>query len=116
MNMKKMAAFAAVLVLGAVATMNADARTQYRKVIEKIESPTPAEAEVQKAIADNKCFACHVDGEKKKVRSEYGEKLQQAFGEGYEFDKKAWKKNKETKQYPADMIKKLRDAIEKAAG
>lgn len=116
MEFKKLALIVGGVMLCLVATTNVEGRTQYKKVLEKLETPTEAEEALQKSIADNKCNACHVDGEKKKVRNEYGEKLRAALGgDDYEFDKKAWKKDKETKQYSKDVIKMLRDAIKKAA-
>jgi len=112
MNKKKMAVIMATVSLFVVAAMNADGRTQYKKVVDKMDAQTPAETELQAQVVANKCNACHVDGQEKKVRNDYGKLLRTALGgDDYKFDKKAWKKNKDTKAYPADMVKKLRDAI-----
>ena len=116
MELKKMATVFGGLMLCIVLAVSAEGRTQYKKVISKIESPTPAEMKVQTAVAENKCNSCHIDKEKKKVRNEYGLALHEALGgDDYKFDKKAWKKNKETKQYSDDVINALRAAINKAA-
>jgi len=98
--------------------MQAEARTQYRNVIKKMEPATPAEESLQKHVAENKCASCHVPKTKNKQRTTYGQSLHDALGGGskddYSFDKKAWKKDKETKQYPSDLVEKLRKAINDA--
>lgn len=116
MELKKLATIVGGMLLCAVVAVNAEGRTQYKNVISKVENPTPVELELRASIKENKCNACHVDGEKKKVRNEYGETLRAALGgDDYTFDKKAWKKDKETKKYSDDVVKQLRDAIESAA-
>ena len=100
-----------------ICAVTANARLQYKLVINKLDAETEAEKSLQMQVKIEKCNYCH-DKKNKKIRTEYGMKLHDALGGGdrkkYKFDKKLWKRGADGK-YSPQAIKLLRDAIKAAA-
>jgi len=86
-----------------LSTQPAAAVTGFKKGFEakyvKAESEEPNEVALAEAFAEAKCYVCHVKGEKKKVKNEYGKLLDDLL------DRKKDAKNPE----------KIREALAKVA-
>lgn len=103
-----------VLVCGAVLWLipsgDAQAIPLFYNKFEAKYAGASAKPDFVAAIKEAKCNVCHVKGEKKEVRNEYGEALHKA---GLEKDKY----KKERVDSEADVVdKEIMDALEKVAG
>ncbi|REJ64452.1 MAG: hypothetical protein DWQ31_21215 [Planctomycetota bacterium] len=111
--MKRIVICGGGVMLLALVVMNAEARPQYKNVVQGLDATTPAETTIQASVVANKCNACHVNKKKKTFRNEYGEALHNALGGGdkdnYTYNKADWKK--QGGAYKPEVIQLLRDAI-----
>lgn len=103
-------ALSSSLVL-ALLVVNAEGRSPYKTIVDKMDAGTAAEKEAQSLVKANKCNACHVKGEKKKVLGDYGMKLKEALGKDFKYDKALWKK--QDGQYSGEAVKLLLEAVNK---
>ena len=88
----------------------ASATSQFNKAFKAHYLEDPVSEEFKKTARKAGCYVCHVKGEKKKVRNEYGEAVHE-FLDKEKFTKEYVKENKE--QATAEMIEGIKKAGEK---
>lgn len=112
--MKKLALISLSCVsIFALLVVNAQGRPPYKTIIDTMQVKTDAEKQAQAMVKVGKCNACHVKGQKKKVRSPYGMKFHEALdGKNFKFNKMLF--GKQNGKFNPAGVKSIRDAINKA--
>lgn len=106
---KKFVCGLAVVLLTANTMTPALAVSKLKKAFAAQYAGEKASEELKELVKDAGCYACHVKGEKKKVRNDYGKALEKAF-EKNEFPLKDWEKDQDK------YADKLKDIFKKVEG
>lgn len=92
--MKKFVCALAVVMMTANTIAPALAVSKLKKAFAAKYAGEKADEELKKLVKSGGCYVCHVKGEKKTVRNDYGKAMEKAF-EKNEFPLKDWEKDQE---------------------
>ncbi|HBE66639.1 MAG TPA: hypothetical protein DDW52_00690 [Planctomycetaceae bacterium] len=107
-SLKKVACGAVAMIIVANTVAPAMAVSKLKKAFATKYAPDDADEDFKGLVKKAGCYACHVKGEKKKVRNDYGKALEKAF-EKNEFPLKDWEKDQE--KY-ADKLEEIFKKVE----